>query len=51
MPTSEGPANVGRLVGMDGLKCRLYDLRNPDDQPIIRARDVGVACIGIFLAG
>ncbi|KAG5964082.1 hypothetical protein E4U56_002481 [Claviceps arundinis] len=33
-------AKVGRLVGMDGPKCRLYEIWLPDEERIVRARDV-----------
>ncbi|KAG6219916.1 hypothetical protein E4U26_007039 [Claviceps purpurea] len=32
-------AEVGRLVGMDGPKCRLYEIWLPDEERIVRARD------------
>ncbi|KAG5956998.1 hypothetical protein E4U56_006183 [Claviceps arundinis] len=32
-------AKVGRLVGMDGPKCRLYEIWLPDEERIVRARD------------
>ncbi|KAG5962611.1 hypothetical protein E4U56_003294 [Claviceps arundinis] len=33
-------AKVGRLVGMDGPKCRLYEIWLPDEKRMFRARDV-----------